>query len=70
MPKNPKISVIMSVYNGKKYLIEAIESILNQTFTDFEFIIVNDGSTDNSLEIIQSYDDGLCPPFIDLKEKT
>ena len=54
---NPKISVIMSVYNGEKYLREAIESILNQTFTDFEFIIVNDGSTDDTLEIIQSYND-------------
>ena len=54
---NPKISVIMSVYKGEKYLSEAIESILNQTITDFEFIIVNDGSTDNSLDIIQSYDD-------------
>ena len=57
MRDNPKISVIMSVYNGEKYLREAIESILNQTFTDFEFIIVNDGSTDNSLEIIKSYND-------------
>jgi len=54
---NPKISVVMSVYNGEKHLRESIESILNQTFTDFEFIIVNDGSTDNSLEIITSYDD-------------
>jgi glycosyltransferase involved in cell wall biosynthesis/2-polyprenyl-3-methyl-5-hydroxy-6-metoxy-1,4-benzoquinol methylase len=53
----PKVSVIMSVYNGEKYLREAIESILNQTFTDFEFVIVNDGSTDNSLEILKSYDD-------------
>jgi len=57
MIDNPKISVIMSVYNGEKYLREAIDSILNQTFTDFEFIIVNDGSTDNSLEIIKSYED-------------
>lgn len=54
---NPKLSVIMSVYNGEKYLREAIESILNQTFTEFEFIIVNDGSADNSLAIIRSYDD-------------
>ncbi len=49
--------MIMSVYNGEKYLREAIESVLAQTFTDFEFIIVNDGSTDNSLKIIQSYRD-------------
>lgn len=57
MSQKPKISVIMSVYNGEKYLREAIESALNQTFTDFKFIIVNDGSTDNSLEIIKSYGD-------------
>jgi len=54
----PKISVIMSVYNGKQHLKEAIDSILQQTFTDFEFIIINDGSTDVSLEIIKSCDDG------------
>lgn len=57
MLDNPRISVIMSVYNGERYLREAIESILNQTFADFEFLIVNDGSTDGSLEIIQSYQD-------------
>jgi len=57
MPSNPRISVIMSVYNGEKYLREAIDSILNQTFPDFEFIIVNDASTDSSLKIIQSYHD-------------
>ncbi len=51
----PKISVIMPVYNGEKFLKEAIESILNQTFTDFEFIIINDGSKDNSLNIIKEY---------------
>lgn len=54
---NPKISVVMSVYNGEQHLRESIESILSQTFTDFEFVIVNDGSTDNSPEIIKSYDD-------------
>ena len=53
----PKISVIMSVYNGEKYLREAIESILNQTFRDFEFIIINDGSTDKTSEILSSYND-------------
>lgn len=52
---NPKISVIMSVYDGEKYLDESIQSILNQTFKDFEFIIINDCSTDNSLYIIKQY---------------
>ncbi len=51
----PRVSVVMSVYNGQKFLNEAIESILSQTFKAFEFIIVDDGSTDNSLEIIKSY---------------
>jgi glycosyltransferase involved in cell wall biosynthesis len=57
MPHEPKISVVMSVFNGAKYIGEAIESILNQTVTDFEFIIVDDGSTDDSLKIIQNYHD-------------
>lgn len=52
---DPLISVVLSVYNAEKYLVEAIKSILNQTFKDFEFIIINDGSTDKSLEIIESY---------------
>lgn len=52
---NPAISVVMSVYNSERYLAEAIESILTQTFTDFEFIIINDGSVDSSLAIIESY---------------
>ena len=47
----------MTVYNGEKFLGEAIESILNQTLTDFEFLIIDDGSTDDSVEIIRSYDD-------------
>ena len=51
------VSVVMSVYNGQMYLREAIDSVLNQTFSDFEFIIINDGSSDNSLSIIQSYTD-------------
>src|SRR5688572_2119038 len=54
----PKVSVILPVYNGEKYLREAIESILCQTYEDFEFIIINDGSTDKSEEIILSYKDG------------
>ncbi len=51
----PKISVIMPVYNTEEYVWEAIESILNQTFSDFEFIIIDDGSSDTSWEIIQKY---------------
>ncbi|ODS37371.1 hypothetical protein BEH94_07800 [Candidatus Altiarchaeales archaeon WOR_SM1_SCG] len=55
--KDPEVTVLMSVYNGEKYLREAIDSILNQTFKDFEFLIVNDGSTDKTAEILKSYDD-------------
>lgn len=53
--KNPTISVVMSVYNAEKFLPQAIESILNQSFTDFEFIIIEDCSTDNSWAILQNY---------------
>lgn len=53
----PKISVIMPAYNAEKYIDEAIDSILNQTYKDFELIIINDGSTDNTKEIILKYDD-------------
>ena len=53
--KSVMISVIMSVYNAEKYLDLAIESILNQSFRDFEFIIIEDCSTDNSLEILKNY---------------
>lgn len=55
--KEVKLSVVMSVYNGESYLRDAIESILNQTFKDFEFIIIDDGSEDASEDIIRSYDD-------------
>ncbi len=51
----PLISVVMPVYNGEKYLVEAVDSILNQTFTDFELIMIDDGSTDGSLSILQQY---------------
>lgn len=50
-----KISVLTTVLNCEKYIAQSIESILNQTFTDFEYIIVNDGSTDNTYRIIQEY---------------
>ena len=50
-----KISVIVPVYNVEKYLPRCIDSILNQTFTDFELILVDDGSTDNSGQICDTY---------------
>lgn len=53
----PKITVFMPVYNAEKYLREAIESILCQTYRDFEFLIINDASTDSSREIILSCTD-------------
>ena len=52
---SPTISVLMSVYNGEKYLAQAIESILAQTFPDFEFLIVDDASTDNAPSILQDF---------------
>jgi glycosyltransferase involved in cell wall biosynthesis len=57
MEKQPFVSVLMPVYNGRDYLRPAIESILNQTFKDFELLIINDGSKDDSQEIINSYKD-------------
>lgn len=53
----PKISVIMSVYNGEKYLQKAIESILIQTYKNFEFLIIDDNSNDSTIDIINSYND-------------
>lgn len=56
--RNPKVSVLMPVNNGEEYLRESIESILNQTFRDFEFLIISEnGTSDKSLSIIQSYSD-------------
>jgi glycosyltransferase involved in cell wall biosynthesis len=54
---SPSITVLMSVYNGEKYLREAIDSILNQTFTDFELLIMDNCSTDSSANIVHSYHD-------------
>jgi glycosyltransferase involved in cell wall biosynthesis len=55
--RNLKVSVLMPVYNGEKYIREAIDSILGQTFKDFEFLIIDDGSTDKTREILENYDD-------------
>lgn len=53
--QNPLISVLMPVYNAEKYLEESVQSVLNQTFKDFEFIMINDGSKDSSLKILKKY---------------
>ena len=54
----PRVSVLMSVYNTEEdFLRDAIKSILNQTFTDFEFLIINDGSKNNAEEVILSFND-------------
>ncbi len=52
----PKVTVLMAVYNGERYLREAMESVLCQTFQDFQFLIINDGSTDKTRDLILSYD--------------
>lgn len=57
MIDNPKISVIMSVYNSDSFVGSSIQSILDQTFDDFEFLIYNDGSTDATLEVLNSFRD-------------
>lgn len=55
--KSPTVAILMPVYNGAKYLNESMNSIICQTFSDFIFIIIDDGSTDNSVNIIKSYND-------------
>lgn len=54
---SPRISVIMPVWNGEKYLRAAVDSILNQTLADLELIVIDDGSTDGTAEILRSYSD-------------
>ena len=57
MKKDPLVTVLMAVYNGGRYLKSSIESVLNQTFKDFEFLIINDCSTDDSVKMIESFND-------------
>jgi len=54
---NPKVTVLMTVYNGERYLKECIDSVLNQPFKDFEFLVIDDCSMDNSRSIVKSYKD-------------
>lgn len=62
----PKVSVIMPMYNAERYVTRAIESILSQTFGDFELLVINDGSTDRGADIVRSYKD---PRIILLENK-
>lgn len=55
--KTPKVSVLMPIYNGEKFLRQAIDSILTQTFKDFEFLIIDDGSVDKTAHILKTYKD-------------
>jgi glycosyltransferase involved in cell wall biosynthesis len=61
---NVRATAIMPVYNREEYLKDTIDSVLNQTFTDFEFIIIDDGSSDRSVQIIESYNDPRIKLFI------
>jgi glycosyltransferase involved in cell wall biosynthesis len=65
--KQPLVSVVMPVYNVESYVEESIHSILTQTYSDFEFIIINDGSTDNTADIIRNIRDNRII-FIDSSE--
>lgn len=58
-----KISILMTVFNCSNYLKDSIESILNQTYSNYELVIINDHSTDNSLEIIKSFNDSRLKLF-------
>ena len=55
--ESPPLSVVMAVFNGANYIAASVESILKQTFRDFEFIVIDDGSTDRTAEVIKAYND-------------
>ena len=57
MSVNPLISVVLPVYNVENYIKECMDSILNQTFQDFEILVIDDCSTDNTINLIESYND-------------
>lgn len=54
---NPRVTVLIAMYNAQKFIIETIRSILNQTYQDFEIVIVNDGSRDNSVQLVERIKD-------------
>jgi len=55
--RTPRVAVVLPVYNGERYLVESVESVLAQTFTDFELVVVDDGSTDHTAEILAGFRD-------------
>ena len=55
--KNPLVSIVLPMYNAAEYIKECVDSILMQTYSDFELLIIDDGSTDDSMEILEKYDD-------------
>ena len=57
MHSNPLVTVLMTVYNGEKFLSQAIDSVLRQTYSEFELLIIDDCSNDNSVNVIKSYND-------------
>lgn len=63
MYSNHIVSVILPVYNGEQFVSRAIESVLNQTYKELELIVVDDGSSDNSLDVVQSYADSRLKVF-------
>lgn len=67
--KQPKVSVIIALYNKEKYIKKCIKSLLNQTLKDIEIIVVNDCSTDKSLDIVKSFDDKRIKVVINKKNK-
>jgi glycosyltransferase involved in cell wall biosynthesis len=66
----PKVSVIIPVYNGEKYIAQAVNSVLNQTYQDFELIVVDDGSTDRTAEILEKYGDKITYIYQNNRERS
>lgn len=62
-----KVSIIIPTYNVEMYLVECMESVVNQTLKDIEIICINDGSTDGSLEILKSYAQRMTESFLLIK---
>ena len=63
------VSVVMPAYNGEKYIADAIESIINQSYTEWELIIVDDASIDNTLDVIKKYKDDRISLYINDKNR-